>query len=75
LLQNPNNGAAVTGLTTPTYVYCAARPSATEDHVFARGNLPKVPVCSTCNGAKANLRAILDGRPSKRLDPQPEQKR
>jgi hypothetical protein len=42
--------------------YCGERPATTEDHVIGRnffpvhlrGNLPKVPACSNCNGRKSN---------------------
>lgn len=49
-------------------VYCAAvSSSTTADHVFARefflpelrGNLPKVPACNACNGAKSLLEHYL----------------
>jgi hypothetical protein len=50
-----------------TCVYCATAPAATMDHVFAReffladrrANLPKVPACSACNGAKSQLEHYL----------------
>ena len=50
-----------------TCVYCAAAPATTMDHVFAREfflverriNLPKVPACATCNGAKSQLEHYL----------------
>jgi hypothetical protein len=50
-----------------TCVYCAAVPAATMDHVFAREfflvdrrpNLPKVPACAACNGAKSSLEHYL----------------
>ena len=48
-------------------VYCNNAPSATDDHVFAkkffisarRDNLPQVPCCQACNGAKAKLESEL----------------
>jgi hypothetical protein len=48
-------------------VYCAGAPAATMDHVFAREfflverrtNLPKVPACAACNGAKSQLEHYL----------------
>jgi hypothetical protein len=50
-----------------TCVYCAAAPSTTGDHVFAReffinvrrGNLPKVPACDSCNNEKSRLEHYL----------------
>jgi hypothetical protein len=50
-----------------TCVYCAANPSTTGDHVFARkffavkrrDNLPQVPACSDCNGKKSELEHYL----------------
>ena len=50
-----------------TCVYCATAPAATMDHVFARefflierrANLPKVPACAACNGAKSSLEHYL----------------
>jgi hypothetical protein len=50
-----------------TCAYCAVRESNTDDHVFAakffleknRSNLPEVPSCSACNGAKAALEHYL----------------
>lgn len=48
-------------------VYCAARVSGTRDHVVARefflesrrSNLPQVPACLICNGAKSKLEHYL----------------
>lgn len=48
-------------------VYCAQRPSESGDHVFAREfflpkdrhDLPKVPACEKCNGAKSELEHYL----------------
>jgi hypothetical protein len=50
-----------------TCVYCAATPATTMDHVFARefflveqrANLPKIPACAACNGAKSQLEHYL----------------
>ena len=50
-----------------TCVYCASRPSATGDHVFARefftagsrGSLPQVPTCDPCNNEKSKLEHYL----------------
>jgi hypothetical protein len=50
-----------------TCVYCASAPASTMDHVFAReffvvdrrANLPKVPACAACNGAKSQLEHYL----------------
>jgi hypothetical protein len=49
--------------------YCSQRPAITGDHVFARGffvntqqaraDLPQVPTCDQCNGAKARLEHYL----------------
>ena len=47
--------------------YCSERPSVTGDHVFARefflktqrANLPQVPACDQCNGAKSKLEHYL----------------
>lgn len=47
--------------------YCSERPSETGDHVFARefflktqrANLPQVPACGQCNGAKSKLEHYL----------------
>jgi hypothetical protein len=55
------------GFKGKTCVYCAAAPAATMDHVFARefflvdrrANLPKVPACAACNGAKSQLEHYL----------------
>jgi hypothetical protein len=55
------------GFKGKTCVYCAAAPAATMDHVFARefflvdrrANLPKVPACQACNGAKSGLEHYL----------------
>jgi hypothetical protein len=55
------------GFKGKTCVYCAAAPAATMDHVFARefflvdrrANLPKVPACAGCNGAKSQLEHYL----------------
>jgi 5-methylcytosine-specific restriction endonuclease McrA len=55
------------GFKGKTCVYCAAAPAATMDHVFARefflvdrrANLPKVPACQACNGAKSDLEHYL----------------
>jgi len=48
-------------------VYCADAPATAGDHVFARefflkedrNNLPQVPACDVCNGAKAQLEHYL----------------
>jgi len=48
-------------------VYCLDPVATTDDHVFSRkffldkdrGNLPKVPACTTCNGEKARLEHYL----------------
>jgi hypothetical protein len=50
-----------------TCVYCAAKPATVPDHIFARAfflvprrdNLPQVPACEQCNGAKAKLEHYL----------------
>jgi hypothetical protein len=50
-----------------TCVYCAKRPAAAPDHVFARkffvvaerDNLPQVPACSRCSAEKADLEQHL----------------
>ena len=50
-----------------TCAYCCVRPSTTDDHVFARkwflearrADLPQVPACDVCNGAKAKLESEL----------------
>jgi hypothetical protein len=55
------------GFKGKTCVYCATAPAATMDHVFAREfflpdrrpNLPKVPACAACNGAKSQLEHYL----------------
>jgi hypothetical protein len=55
------------GFKGKTCVYCATAPAATMDHVFAReffladrrANLPKVPACAACNGAKSKLEHYL----------------
>ena len=55
------------GFRGKTCVYCATTPAATMDHVFARefflvdrrANLPKVPACAACNGAKSQLEHYL----------------
>jgi hypothetical protein len=55
------------GFKRKTCVYCATAPAATMDQVFARefflvdrrSNLPKVPACTACNGAKSNLEHYL----------------
>jgi hypothetical protein len=55
------------GFKGKTCVYCATAPAATMDHVFARefflvdrrANLPKVPACTACNGAKSQLEHYL----------------
>lgn len=48
-------------------VYCDIAPASTADHLFARefflkehrNNLPKVPACARCNGAKSQLEHYL----------------
>jgi hypothetical protein len=55
------------GFTGKACVYCATAPAATMDYVFARefflvdrrANLPKVPACAACNGAKSSLEHYL----------------
>ncbi len=50
-----------------TCAYGCGRPSASDDHVFARkffvkdkrGNLPQVPACHVCNGEKGALESEL----------------